>query len=185
MKHNNVLPNQHFRKDWQLHVKTWFDQPAKKVARRQKRTLKAARVFPRPVDALRPCVRCPTLKYNTKLRLGRGFSLQELQQAGISKTRAKQIAIPIDHRRRNRCSESLNLNADRLTAYAKRVVVGKVQVKVNTPVLNKEKKLERRAVVPEIHAFRTLRLARSDARLVGMRKKRADIRAEEEAQKKK
>ena len=27
MKHNNQLPNAHFRKDWQRFVKTWFDQP--------------------------------------------------------------------------------------------------------------------------------------------------------------
>ena len=35
---------------------------------------------PRPVDGLlRPAVRCPTIKYNTKLRAGRGFTLEELK----------------------------------------------------------------------------------------------------------
>lgn len=33
-KHNNVIPNQHFKKKWQLYVKTWFNQPARKVRRR-------------------------------------------------------------------------------------------------------------------------------------------------------
>ena len=79
MKHNNVLPNQHFRKDWSLHVKTWFNQPGQKKARRVARAKKASRVAPRPLDSLRPAVRCPTLKYNTKLRAGRGFTLAELK----------------------------------------------------------------------------------------------------------
>jgi large subunit ribosomal protein L13e len=79
MKHNNLLPNQHFRKDWQLHVRTWFNQPGKKQARRIQRVKKAAKIAPRPVDGLlKPAVRCPTLKYNTKLRQGRGFTLEEL-----------------------------------------------------------------------------------------------------------
>lgn len=26
VRHNNVIPNQHFHKDWQTRVKTWFDQ---------------------------------------------------------------------------------------------------------------------------------------------------------------
>ena len=34
VKHNNQIPNRHFKKKWQFHVKTWFNQPARK-ARRQ------------------------------------------------------------------------------------------------------------------------------------------------------
>lgn len=34
MKHNNVVPNGHFKKDWQSYVKTWFNQPARKKRRR-------------------------------------------------------------------------------------------------------------------------------------------------------
>lgn len=26
VKHNNVIPNGHFHKDWQARIKTWFDQ---------------------------------------------------------------------------------------------------------------------------------------------------------------
>jgi large subunit ribosomal protein L13e len=80
LKHNNQLPNQHFRKDWQRRVKTWFDQPGRKKSRRIARIQKAASIAPRPVDGLlRPAVRCPTIKYNTKLRAGRGFTLEELK----------------------------------------------------------------------------------------------------------
>ncbi len=34
MKHNNVIPNGHFKKKWQFYVKTWFNQPARKHRRR-------------------------------------------------------------------------------------------------------------------------------------------------------
>lgn len=34
VRHNNVVPNEHFRKDWQNYVKTWFNQPARKKRRR-------------------------------------------------------------------------------------------------------------------------------------------------------
>lgn len=76
---NKVIPNTHFRKDWQLRVKTWFNQPAKKLKRRNLRAAKAKAVFPRPVESLRPVVHAPTAKYNAKLRAGRGFSLDELK----------------------------------------------------------------------------------------------------------
>ena len=79
-KRNNIIPNGHFRKDWQRMVKTWFNQPMRKKRRRVAREAKAAAVAPRPVAGmLRPVVRCPTFKYNSKLRLGRGFTLDELK----------------------------------------------------------------------------------------------------------
>lgn len=34
VKHNNVIPNGHFKKQWQNYVKTWFNQPARKTRRR-------------------------------------------------------------------------------------------------------------------------------------------------------
>lgn len=34
VKHNNVIPNGHFKKHWQNYVKTWFNQPARKTRRR-------------------------------------------------------------------------------------------------------------------------------------------------------
>ena len=79
VKHNNVIGNGHFGKDWQLRVKTWFNQPAQKNQRRQKRVAKAKQVAPRPLNSLRPAVRCPTIKYNRKVRAGRGFTLAELK----------------------------------------------------------------------------------------------------------
>jgi hypothetical protein len=37
--HNNVLPNAHFKKKWGKFVRTWFNQPARKIRRRQGRGL--------------------------------------------------------------------------------------------------------------------------------------------------
>ena len=99
-KRNNLIPNGHFHKDWQNYVKTWFNQPARKFRRRQSRIAKAARVAPRPLGKLRPVVKCPTYKYNVKARAGKGFTLEELKAAGLSKKYAQTIGIAVDHRRR-------------------------------------------------------------------------------------
>ena len=84
-KRNQMVPNGHFHKDWDRYVKTWFNQPARKERRRRARVAKAAKIAPRPLKTLRPVVRCPTFKYNLKQRLGRGFTLDEVKAAGISK----------------------------------------------------------------------------------------------------
>jgi len=83
-KRNGVVPNAHFKKHWERYVKTWFNQPGKKKRRRTKRLQKAAKIAPRPVKGpLRPFVRCPTFKYNTKIRAGRGFTLEELKVCNL------------------------------------------------------------------------------------------------------
>lgn len=79
MKHNNQLPNGHFHKHWQVRVRTWLDQAGRKKRRRTARVEKAKRMAPRPTDALRPAVRCQTVKYNTRVRSGRGFTFEEVK----------------------------------------------------------------------------------------------------------
>ena len=123
VKHNNIVPNQHFRKDWQRYVRTWFDQPAKKKARRVQRIIKAKQVAPRPLNLLRPIVHAPTVKYNMKLRQGRGFSLDELKAAGVQRKAALGLGIAVDHRRKNRSEEGFTLNVNRLKLYQSRLVV--------------------------------------------------------------
>ncbi|XP_050918642.1 60S ribosomal protein L13-1-like [Lathyrus oleraceus] len=44
VKHNNVIPNEHFRKHWQNYVKTRFNQPARKTRRRLARQKKAVKI---------------------------------------------------------------------------------------------------------------------------------------------
>merc|ERR1711939_733198 len=123
IKHNQQIPHNHFRKDWQRRVRVHFDQAGKKKARRNARAAKAATVAPRPVDKLRPIVRCPTLKYNRRVRAGRGFSLAELKAAGIPRKLAPTIGIAVDPRRQNLSEESLAANVERLKAYKERLIV--------------------------------------------------------------
>ena len=123
VKHNSVIADNHFRKDWQRYVKTWFDQPAKKKARRVARATKAAKLNPRPVSILRPVVHGTTVKYNSRNRLGRGFTIEELKAAGIPKKTAHSIGVSVDHRRKNRSEEAFQVNVNRLKLYKSKLVI--------------------------------------------------------------
>ncbi|QKX54905.1 uncharacterized protein TRUGW13939_01995 [Talaromyces rugulosus] len=218
IKHNNVIPNTHFHKDWQRRVRVHFDQPGRKHRRREARLAKAAAVAPRPVDKLRPVVQCPTIKYNRRARAGRGFTLQELKEAGIARKLAPTIGISVDHRRKNISQESLAANVARLQEYKNRLILfprksgqfkkldasaddvaaakkafaaeGKVEgyvTKASTVVPIKNTTAAQavteisRSDLPEgdKSAFRRLREARSEARYLGAREKRAKVKAEE------
>lgn len=58
-----------------------------------------------------------------KLRLGRGFTLDELREAKIPPKQARTIGIAVDPRRRNACTESLQLNVQRLKLYKSKLVI--------------------------------------------------------------
>jgi large subunit ribosomal protein L13e len=205
-RYNNVLHANHFRKDWQRRVRTWFDQPGRKLRRRQARTAKATALGVRPIEKLRPAVRAPTLRYNRKVREGRGFTLGELKEAGIKRKEALGLGIVVDHRRRNLSEEGKAINVERLKAYKSRLIVFPRNAK-------KPKKADStgddltaattRAAIPlppsfthegprkitdeekQFEAFRTLRQERGVARYEGKRKLAAAKREEEEAAKKK
>merc|ERR1712216_1114242 len=125
VKGNDVIANAHFHKVcWQNHVKTWFNQAARKSRRRATRQAKAAKIAPRPTSGLlRPVVHPPTIKYNYKLRQGRGFTFEELKEAGVNRKEALTIGIAVDHRRRNRSAESLQINVQRLKEYKSKLIV--------------------------------------------------------------
>ncbi|KAJ5895410.1 60S ribosomal protein [Penicillium taxi] len=123
ISHNNQIQKNHFRKDWQKRVRVHFNQPGRKHRRRENRIAKAAAVAPRPVDKLRPVVRCPTIKYNRRVRAGRGFTLAELKEAGIAKKLAPTVGIAVDHRRTNYSKESLVANVARLKDYKARLIL--------------------------------------------------------------
>lgn len=208
IKHNQQLPSNHFRKQWQTRVRTHFDQPGRKLRRRQARIAKAAAVAPRPVEALRPIVRCPTIKYNRKVRAGRGFSLEELKLAGIPRKFAATIGISVDHRRQNRNVEALEANVARLKEYRSKAIIFprnakapkkgdasaeeiKEAAQTTLPKINpiptygvvSERAIE--AGEKEKSVFRALRIARADARNQGKRDKRRKAAEEEAAAKKK
>merc|ERR1711981_635053 len=125
MKHNNqVHSTRKFRKYWQRYVKTWLNQPARKKARRTARDKKAALVAPRPVaGCVRPVVHPPTLKYNAKVRIGRGFSLAEIKAVGLGRLEAQSLGIAVDPRRRNRSVNGKQTNEQRLREYRAKLVV--------------------------------------------------------------
>ena len=133
VKHNNIIPNQHFHKAWagggnlggrMLKVKCGFKQAPKKHERRVKRAAKAAAVAPRPASGLlRPIVHSMTRRYSGKVRAGKGFTLQELKDAGINKKLARTIGIAVDPRRTNLSAEGLLANVNRLKEYQSKLVI--------------------------------------------------------------
>ena len=197
VRHNNEIPNQHFHKTcWQDHVKTWFNQAARKKRRRLARQKKAAAIAPRPTSGLlRPAVHPPTIKYNYKLRQGRGFTFAELKEAGINRKEARTIGIAVDHRRRNRNNESLQLNAQRLKMYKSKLIVfprkrGKpksgdaeatelaaaqqTSTAAAFPVpsaFKKEKAMAITDAMADESAYHKIRMARADYRLFGARQR--------------
>uniref|UniRef100_A0A0R3S436 60S ribosomal protein L13 n=1 Tax=Elaeophora elaphi TaxID=1147741 RepID=A0A0R3S436_9BILA len=202
-KGNNMIPNAHFHKDWQNRVRTWFNQPARKERRRRNRYKKGRLIAPRPVAGLlRPAVRCPSIRYNKKVRLGRGFTLEELKAAGIGKREARTIGIAVDYRRTNRSLESLQQNVKRLKEYRSKLIL--FPKKLNAPkkgdstadelklatqlrgVILPLKKVVRRekarVITEEEKKFKVcchLRRLRADKRLKGVRDKKAREIAEE------
>jgi large subunit ribosomal protein L13e len=207
VKRKNVIPNNHFHKWWQRYVKTWFNQPARKERRRTARLAKAARLAPRPASGpLRPVVHCQTVRYNTKLRAGRGFSHDELRAAGLYKKYAKTIGIAVDHRRRNKSVESLQLNAQRLKLYKSKLILfprnaikpkkgdsSAEEIKLATqlktevlPIRQPARKQKSRAITDKerkFNSFNMLRKVRADARMWGIREKKAKEKAEAEKNK--
>jgi len=201
-KRNNMIPNGHFHKDWQSYVKTWFNQPARKKRRHLKRLEKARTIAPRPAAGpLRPVVRCPTVRYHTKVRAGRGFSLEEIKRAGLNRGFARTIGISVDHRRKNRSLESLQQNVQRLKEYRSKLILFplnakkpakgdstaeevKLAAQVKGPLMPiRQPSRKEKARVPteeekNFGAFTAQRKARIDAKLVGIRAKRAKEAAE-------
>ncbi|KAK8044532.1 hypothetical protein PG993_004556 [Apiospora rasikravindrae] len=214
IKHNNQIQKNHFRKDWQRRVRCHFDQAPQKIRRRSARSAKAAALAPRPVDKLRPIVRCPTIKYNRRVRAGRGFSLAELKviRPPVSPScTPPTIGIAVDHRRQNLSEESLAANVARLKAYKERLVVfprkaGKPKAgdsketdlsKANivassaaalpiVPYSEAVSEIKKSDMPKQIEggAYVKLRQARADKRNQGARDKRAREKAEAEANKK-
>ncbi|CAE1167766.1 RP-L13e [Acanthosepion pharaonis] len=149
-----------------------------------------------------------SIKYNSRVRAGRGFTLEELKKAGINKREAPTIGIAVDFRRRSMSAEALQRNAQRLTEYRSKLILfprklskpGKrdsppEELKLATqlkgpvmPIVNKLKKDKPRKVTREMRRFKayyTLATARADKRCFGRRQRRAEKRAAEEESKKK
>lgn len=55
------------------------------------------------------------IKQNGKQKPGKGFSLNEIKQAGISRQKAKQMGLPVDRRRKSAHVD----NVENIRAHAK------------------------------------------------------------------
>merc|ERR1719463_269869 len=163
----------------------------------------AAKLGPRPAAGLlRPVVHPPTQRYNMKLRLGKGFTLEELREAKIPPKMAATIGIAVDHRRRNRCQESLQANVERLKLYKSKLLIfprgHKVKkgdtprselqnVAQNTlkeiiPVPKPALRVKARAITSdekEKSAYKTLKKARTNKKYLGEKLKKAKAGGEE------
>ena len=124
VRHNNMLHNVHLKFDWQNKVKTWYNQPGRKHRRRVLRQKKADLLNPNPTHKLRPIVRGQTNKYNTKIKLGKGFTEKELKEAGIrGLSYARSLGIAVDLRRKDTSKETLDLNSGRIKDYISRMIL--------------------------------------------------------------
>jgi len=208
-KHNKAIPRGHFKKDWQSRVKTWFNQPGRAIRRKTTRNKKAAAIFPRPLESLKPVVHPGGKRYNMKVRLGRGFTLEELKEAGLNVQYAQTIGISVDYRRKNRSDKGLKANVQRLKEYKSKLVLFPKKLKAKPksgeatasqmsevqqhvgifPIKEEKHKLEivKISDIPKTKegVYATIRRARSDAKLVGVREKRAKEKAEKAALEKK
>lgn len=174
-----------------------------------KRKAKAAAIAPRPVSGLlRPAVHAQTIKYASKVRAGRGFTLEELKEAGIHRKEARNIGIAVDFRRTNKSVESLQANVQRLKAYKAKLVVFprkrtnkpkngdgslediKSAVQLTGPlfpITASAKSVETATITEDMKkfsAFKEVQTARMDAKLVGKLKKQAEEEAAAKKEKK-
>uniref|UniRef100_A0A2I3SBA7 Large ribosomal subunit protein eL13 n=1 Tax=Pan troglodytes TaxID=9598 RepID=A0A2I3SBA7_PANTR len=200
---NGMILKPHFHKDWQRRVATWFNQPTRKIRRLRALQAKAHRIGPRHASGpIRPIVRCtspslpaPVVRYHTEAPVGRGFSLEELRVAGIHKKVAQIVGIAVDPRRRNKSIA----NVQRLKEYLSKLIFFlrnsaeelKLATQLTGPVMptrNVYKKEKARIVTEEeknVKAFASLCMARANARLFGIRAKRAKEAVEQNVEKKK
>lgn len=197
VKHNNIIPNIHCGKKYcessrgPLKVRLTLNQAGKKKSRRLARAAKAAKIAPRPLQLLRPAVHCPTQRYSAKVRLGKGFTIEELKAAGLTARYAQTVGIAVDHRRTNRSAESLATNLARLKEYKSKLIVfpkkrlskmrngdstveeckAATQMKGTILPLAGPSKDIVMADVPsqEVGAYTTMRIARKETKVAGYR----------------
>lgn len=76
-----------------------------------------------PTEKLRPVVRCPTIRHNKKVRLGRGFTAEECAAAGVEYKYARTVGVAVDLRRKNNNAEAFNANVERLKEYLGKITI--------------------------------------------------------------
>merc|ERR1712241_715131 len=123
-------------------------------------------------------------------------TLEEIKAAGLSKKFARTIGIAVDHRRRNKSVESLQLNSQRLKEFKSKMILFPINAKkprqgdataekMSKAVNKRPRAMAITADMQAFKAFQTIRQARAFKRLHGIRaKKAADAEADELSKKK-
>jgi large subunit ribosomal protein L13e len=187
VKHNNQIPNIHCKKKWAqssrgpLKVKLNLNEAPQKKVRRLRRNLKRSQLAPAPLKKLRPLVHCCTQKYNSKLRLGKGFTFEELKAVKLHPKYARTIGIAVDWRRQNKSEESLQLNVARLEEYLGKLVILKkgdavpenivkaTPLPIVTPPPSAPELQTVTKEMKEFKAYTTMRVARKENAVAGYR----------------
>lgn len=144
------------------------------------------------------------MKYASKVRAGKGFTLEELKEAGINRKQALSIGIAVDFRRTNKSVESLQANVARLKAYKAKLVIfprkniSKPKNGDSAPAETKNAVQHQGPIFPiarsvvksqtavitkemkDSSVYATLRVARADARIAGKQAKRLADKAKAE-----
>ncbi|MEN2498245.1 MAG: 60S ribosomal protein L13 [Marteilia pararefringens] len=128
MGQNYFLTRTNIRRNRHPHFTNFFSTPARRVKRAEARKakLRSAEQSGVPYGTLKPAVNCCSRRHNIRSRKGKGFSKQELLEAGIkSKHFVKSIKISFDAKRKT-CHPS---NVQTLKDYLARVVVSSKDLK--------------------------------------------------------
>merc|ERR1719300_2213250 len=114
MRHNSGIPKKTVKTNWQRYIRTEFHKPFAKKRKQSTKALKAASKSKRPLHLLRPVVRCLSQKYDSRLRLGQGFTKLEVEKAGLDLNWCYRFGVKIDKRRKDQNEETLKRNVERL-----------------------------------------------------------------------
>merc|ERR1711874_332541 len=152
---------------------------------------------PRPLaGAVRPVVQCPTFRYNANQRIGRGFTWEEVKNAGLSVVEARTCGIAIDKRRRNKSVENMQKNVQRLKEYKQKLVMipksASTDVEQNLarkimPVASMDTSLETAKITEDMKkgsVYQAFHMAKANVKFAGQREKRRVAREAAEAEKK-
>ena len=89
-----------------------------------------------------------------KVRYGRGFTLEEIKNAGLNAKYARTIGISVDYRRQNSGMETRDLNVKRLKAYLAKLILfpSKTSKKLAKKMADTKDQKPRKLIVPDATA---------------------------------
>mmetsp|Transcript_22014 Transcript_22014/g.34513 ORF Transcript_22014/g.34513 Transcript_22014/m.34513 type:complete len:186 (-) Transcript_22014:260-817(-) len=120
-KKDLIQSNLHKTKNHSLLFKTSFNSAGKKkkrLIRRRKKEIMSKNNINLTSRMLRPVVHCPTKYHNTKIKMGRGFSYNEIKFLGMGKKKTHSLGLAIDQRRKH-STFLTEININRIRTFEK------------------------------------------------------------------